>query len=96
MFYHWEGERLLLTCRIQPNANGDGFGDWDADCVKIRVQAPPTDGRANQQLVRFLAKAFKATQADITIVSGAGARQKRIAIDRPRQLPADLPILRPA
>ena len=48
--------------------------------MKIRVKAPPVGGAANEELVRFLAKRFAVPRSSIELVSGAGSRQKRIAI----------------
>ena len=48
--------------------------------MKIRVKAPPVGGAANEELVRFLAERFSVPRSSIELVSGAGSRQKRIAI----------------
>ena len=48
--------------------------------MKIRLAAPPVDGAANEELIRFLAKSFGVARAQIEILSGAAARQKTLRI----------------
>jgi hypothetical protein len=48
--------------------------------VKIRIKAPPVEGAANKELIRFLAEHLAVPRASIELLSGAGTRQKRIAI----------------
>jgi len=95
MFYQWQGEDLLLTCRIQPNARQDAFSEITGDAVKIQVAAPPTDGKANQHLIKFLSRQFRTPQSHITIERGASGRSKRIRVCAPKQLPAELNLIRP-
>ena len=48
--------------------------------MKIRLAAPPVDGAANDELVRFVAEAFGVPKRNVEIVSGATSRQKRVRI----------------
>jgi uncharacterized protein (TIGR00251 family) len=49
--------------------------------LKIRVAAPPVDGQANEELVRFLAKQLGVPRSAVKIVSGIGSRSKVAAIE---------------
>ncbi len=60
--------------------------------LKIRIKASPTDGKANRQLIRFLAKIFRTKQAAITIVKGQTGRHKRLCIKKPLSMPEELDI----
>lgn len=51
------------------------------DAIKIRVKAPPVDGAANEELIRFLAKRVGVPRSSIRLVSGAASRHKRITIE---------------
>jgi hypothetical protein len=53
----------------------------------VRLQAPPTDGRANQALLRLLADRLQIARSALSILSGETARVKRVLI---RQLPAEV------
>lgn len=91
-WYQWQGEDLLLDCRLQPKASTDEFvGEHDGQ-LKIRITAPPVDGKANAHLVKFLAKAFGVPQGQVTIERGDTGRSKRIRIRAPGKFPATLHI----
>lgn len=49
--------------------------------LKIKVAAPPEDGKANAELLKFLAKYFKCPKSSLTLVSGETSRHKRIKIE---------------
>jgi len=86
-WYRWEGEDLLLTLLVQPRGPRDEFVAPQGDAYKVRVTAPPVDGRANEHLIRFLAKAFGVRRADVLLAAGAGSRRKALRIRRPALLP---------
>ena len=93
-WFQWQGDDLILHCRIQPNASADEIvgvqPDANGESVKIRITAPPVDGKANQYLIQFVAKAFSVSKRDIMIEKGQSGRQKRIRIRAPGQIPAKL------
>ena len=93
-FYRWQGENLLLSCHLQPKASKDEFCGLHGDSLKIRITAPPVDGKANAHLTKFLAKQFGVAKGAVTIVSGELGRQKRISIASPGRLPEALEIER--
>jgi len=89
-WYQWEGERLILTVRVQPNAKKDEVGALMCECqvhyVKIRITALPVDGKANKHLIKYLASVFKVPQSAIALLSGKSARLKRVSIMSPKRL----------
>mgnify|MGYP001822854761 FL=1 len=87
MFYQWLGDDLVLNIRVQPRAASDGFAETLGDTIKLRITAPPVDGKANRHLIAFIAKTFKVRKANISIISGESGRNKRIKIHRPLHLP---------
>ncbi len=87
MFFQWQGDDLVIDIRVQPRASRDGFAEELGDRIKLRITAPPVDGKANRHLIALLAKTFKVTKADISIISGETGRNKRIKIRRPANLP---------
>ncbi|MDA0279017.1 MAG: DUF167 family protein [Proteobacteria bacterium] len=56
MYYRWEKDALYLDCSVQPKANEDRIVGAVGEHLKIRISAAPLDGKANKQLIRFLAK----------------------------------------
>jgi hypothetical protein len=88
MFYQWQDDDLVLNIRVQPRAAHDGFAELMGEQIKLRITAPPVDGKANRHVIGFLAKTFKVAKTDISIIAGETGRNKRVRIHRPRQLPA--------
>jgi uncharacterized protein (TIGR00251 family) len=93
-FFSWQDQNstLVLCCHLQPKAKKDEFCGKYGDSLKIRITAPPVDGKANQHLIKFLAKSFGVKQNEIEILSGETSREKRIAIKNPNKIPKILEI----
>ena len=76
-------KEIFLKVKLTPHAAVAGFIGWLADgSVKIAVKSVPEQGRANQELIKFLAQSLKVQATNIKIISGAGARLKLIKIVR--------------
>ena len=90
MHYRWDGDKLFLDCTIQPKSREDRVAGLIGDSLKIKITAPPTDGKANRHLIKFLSKQFQVKQRAITIVSGATSRQKRLCISNPVTVPESI------
>jgi hypothetical protein len=71
---------IALRLRVQPLASRTEVAGILGDELKIRVAAPPVDGQANEELVRFLAKRLGVPRHAVAIVSGSGSRSKVAAI----------------
>ncbi len=88
-WYRWQGEDLLLTLRLQPRASRDEIAGPYGEALKVRITAPPVDGKANAHLLRFLAELFGVAPSAVELLSGETGRDKRVRIRRPRRLPAE-------
>jgi uncharacterized protein (TIGR00251 family) len=75
-----DGDDLVLEVRVQPRAARSEFAGPFGDRLRIRLQAPPVDGRANAALAAFLADAFGVPRARIDIEHGLAGRDKRVRI----------------
>lgn len=93
-FYKWQDNQLTLSCQIQPKSSRDEIVGLYADSVKIRITAPPVDGKANAHLIKFLAKAFGVSRSAVAIISGETGRKKAVRIEDPDKLPEFLNIER--
>lgn len=87
---HWEGADLILNIHAQPGARQSEFAGIHGDALKIRIQAPPVDGKANKTLLRFISDTFRVTLKQVTLVQGESNRRKRIRIESVSHLPAAL------
>ena len=70
----------ILTVHIQPKASTTECVGIHGDALKIRVAAPPVDGAANEELIRFLARRLSISPTSVQIHSGAGGRHKRVLV----------------
>ena len=70
-----------LWIHVQPRASKTEIVGWHADAVKIRLKAPPVDGAANEELIRFLSKTLGVSRKAVQITTGAAARRKRVKIN---------------
>lgn len=95
MTYRWQGSTLILECHLQPKAKNNEFCGVYDDAFKIRITAPPVDGKANAHLMKYLADAFGVSQRQVTLLSGQTSRRKRVAIEDPTTLPTELGIQAP-
>lgn len=71
---------LTVCLRVIPRASKNIVQGLHGDALKIRLQAPPVEGKANQALIRFIAKEWGIPKSSITILSGETGRNKRIRI----------------
>ncbi len=77
----------MINVRVQPRAKSDGFAGVAGDRLKIHINAPPVAGKANTQLIRYLARLFKVPKSRVEIINGQTSGYKRIRIAAPKQLP---------
>lgn len=70
-----------ITLHIVPRAKVTEPAGVYGDAVRVRIAAPPADGAANAELVRFLAERLGVPKGKVRIVSGALARRKVIEIE---------------
>jgi uncharacterized protein len=77
----------LINIRVQPRARRDELGEPLGDELKVRITAPPVEGKANEHLVRFLADSFGVPVARVTFLAGGQSRSKRLRVATPSRLP---------
>ena len=70
-----------LRLRVSPGAGRAGIVGRHGDAWKVRVTAPPEDGRANEAVLRLLADALSVPRRALSLVSGQGARDKIVLLD---------------
>jgi uncharacterized protein (TIGR00251 family) len=74
-----EGAVSFLV-RVQPRASKDEIAGEIGGAVKVRLQAPAVEDRANEALAEFLAQLLKTSRTAVRILSGERSRTKRIEI----------------
>lgn len=70
----------IVQIKLSPRASDNKIVGIMDNAVKIRLQAPPVDGKANKALIKFIAKLLKVPASGVQIISGDTNRNKRIYI----------------
>jgi uncharacterized protein len=70
-----------LRVRLTPRAARNQIDGWDGDLLRLRVTAPPVEGKANHALIRLLADALDVSPSRLRLIKGQTSRQKVIAVD---------------
>jgi len=71
---------VSFAVRVQPRASRDEIVGEYQDGLKVRLTAPPVDGRANDALIHLLAARLGVPAGHVAIVAGAGSRRKLINV----------------
>ena len=70
-----------IAVQVQPRASRTELQGVHGGAIKLRLAAPPVDGEANEELVRFLARRLGVPQRAVTILRGATGKQKRVRVE---------------
>jgi uncharacterized protein (TIGR00251 family) len=70
----------MLTLKVTPRAKRTEVAGFDPDWLRLRIQAPPVDGKANDAIIAFFAAEFHIHRRDIEICTGDTSRLKRIKL----------------
>jgi uncharacterized protein (TIGR00251 family) len=70
-----------LAIKAIPNAPRSEVTGWLGDALKVKVHAPPVEGRANAALCEFLAETFGLPRRAVTVLRGDTSRQKTVRLD---------------
>jgi len=71
---------VSLTVTVVPRSGRDEIVGLTGEAIKIRLKAPPVEGRTNEALLDFLAKRLGVPHSALTIASGAGGRHKIVQV----------------
>ena len=72
---------VLIRLRVSPGAGRSQIeGAYGEDALKLRVAAPPVDGRANAEAERFLAETLGLKRSEVSVVRGASGRDKTVLV----------------
>ena len=71
----------VIQVKVKPNARASQFEQLADGTWLAQVKAPPVDGKANEELVRLVARHFGLRKAQVTIRSGASGRMKRVQLE---------------
>jgi uncharacterized protein (TIGR00251 family) len=72
---------VILELHVQPGASRSEFAGEHGGRLKVRLAAPPVEGKANDALVEFLAGYFGVAKRNVRIAAGLKSRRKRVVIE---------------
>ena len=71
----------LLNLRVSPGAQHTSFASaYGEDAIKLRVAAPPVEGKANAEAERYVAELLGVTTSAVSVVRGASSRNKAVLV----------------
>jgi uncharacterized protein (TIGR00251 family) len=73
-------EEIVLELQVQPGAKRTEFAGMHGERRKLRLAAPPVDGKANAALIEFIAAQYGVPKRNVTIEAGEHSRQKRVKV----------------
>jgi len=79
-WYRKTKEGWLISVHAQPGAKKSAVAGLHGEALKIRVAAPPVEGKANEALTAFVAKALGVPRRGVSIVKGESAREKLLLV----------------
>ncbi len=89
-WYRLQGEQLTLTLHIQPGAKRSEIAGLHGEALKIRLAAPPIDGRANDALLKFIAQLFEVPLRQVELKQGGQSRHKVILVQGSKIAPESI------
>lgn len=79
-FLRSDREGTLITLHVQPKASKNALAGVHENALKLRLTAPPVEGAANKECVKFLAKLFGVAKSAVEIQQGLKSRHKTVLI----------------
>jgi uncharacterized protein (TIGR00251 family) len=73
--------KCVLGFKVIPRASKTELADLEGEMIRVRVAAPREKGKANKELIRFLAKCLSIPKANGVLLSGETSRKKRMLVE---------------
>jgi uncharacterized protein len=73
---------LTFPVKVQPGAAQSMIQGIDGEFLKVRLAAPPVDGKANEELIRLLSRLLKLPKSKISIRTGVSTRRKVLLLEQ--------------
>jgi len=77
------GSGWTIAVHVQPGAKRSAVGGLHGDRLKLRIAAPPIEGRANIAVAEFIAAALGVARTRVSVAAGERSRDKLVAVDAP-------------
>lgn len=71
---------MRIKIYVQPGAKKTAYDGEFNGCIKIKIKSPPTDGKANEELISFISQSLNLSKKEVGIISGEKSRYKIIEV----------------
>ena len=78
---------IVIKIHAKPGAKQNGITNVAAEAVGVQIAAPPVDGEANAELVKYIAQVLQLRKSNVTLDRGSKSREKTILIDKSSEMP---------
>jgi uncharacterized protein (TIGR00251 family) len=89
-WYSSDGKSIVLVLHVQPGAKRTEVAGLHGEALKIRLAAPPIDGKANEALLSFIAEKFGVPHRGVELLRGGQSRHKMVKVTGSLVLPESL------
>jgi uncharacterized protein (TIGR00251 family) len=79
-FFETRSDGILLRIQVVPGSSKNQIVGLHGSRLKIKLQAPPVDGKANEALLSFIAETLGAKKSDIELIRGSTSRSKDLLV----------------
>jgi len=79
-WYRFIGNEIMLTLHVQPGAKRSEIVGLHGEALKIKLAAPPIEGRANDALLKFIADSFTVPLRNVKLLQGVKSRHKVVVV----------------
>ena len=86
-WFRWQGSDLELAIKVITRAKRSEFGQIRSGMLVVRVSAPPSEGKANNDLLNFIASSYGCRRRDVTFRTGLRRCENWVRIKAPFQIP---------
>jgi len=90
VWYRRSGDVITLTLHVQPGAKRSEIAGLHGEALKLRLAAPPVEGRANEALLKLIAELFGVPLRQVELRQGGQSRHKVVAVTGSKIDPEDL------
>ncbi|XP_055643707.1 UPF0235 protein C15orf40 homolog [Toxorhynchites rutilus septentrionalis] len=73
---------VLIKIQAKPGAKSNGITDIGEEGVGVQIAAPPVDGEANTELIKYLSKLLELRKSDVSLDRGSKSRQKTVVLEK--------------
>lgn|SRR5574344_1762131 len=86
MFYKIQDDSIIVNVKLIPNSSINKIIEISEDSIKIKLQAPPVDFKANLELEKFIAKFLNIPKSSVKLLKGEKSKNKVLKISNLKQI----------